>query len=470
MNDRRRILRYLAGDYLGAVIAWLCFSIFRFYVTRDTIDFPDLGHFLFFRKSLMMTFGVPILWLIISFLCGYYSEPRRKNHLNDFLRTLVITLLGSMILFFTVVINDYPSHYTLFYSVFGGLFLFHLTALYLGRSILTRRYLRKHARGEAGIRALIVGQGASAREIYDYLKHRNQSPYIAMGHLNYGGRESLLPEKDCFGDFSRLKVLLDELQIECLILALEPDDCPDFQALTGSLLPYDLEILCPLRHDVFPWMDVTLDSPTGLPLARLTPRSMSAAQRIAKRIFDLLVSSLGLILLTPLWLFILIRSKIKEPDCPVFYRQERLGKGRKPFKIIKFRTMVPDAEANGPQLSSTHDERITPYGHHLRKYRLDELPQLVNVLKGEMSLVGPRPERACYARQILEKEPAYHFVYRVQPGVTSLGMVKYGYADSVDKMLERFNYDLIYLKNPSLLMDLRILFYTFRPLLKGEGV
>ena len=132
--------------------------------------------------------------------------------------------------------------------------------------------------------------------------------------------------------------------------------------------------------------------------------------------------------------------------------------------------MFAHSEPEGPLLSSLNDERITPFGRFLRKYRLDELPQLWNVLKGEMSLVGPRPERRFYVERIVDQAPQYYLVYRVKPGITSLGMVKYGYADSVEKMIERLEYDLIYLKNQSLLMDLKILIFTFKPIALGKGI
>lgn len=132
--------------------------------------------------------------------------------------------------------------------------------------------------------------------------------------------------------------------------------------------------------------------------------------------------------------------------------------------------MYARSEPEGPLLSSLNDERITPFGRFLRRYRLDELPQLWNVLRGEMSMVGPRPERRFYMERIVDLAPHYHLVYRVKPGITSLGMVKYGYADSVEKMVERLEYDLIYLKNQSLLMDLKILLFTFKPIALGKGI
>ena len=196
---------------------------------------------------------------------------------------------------------------------------------------------------------------------------------------------------------------------------------------------------------------------------------MPEGQKNIKNTFDRLAAALFLVLFSPLYLYLAWRVKRDSPG-GIFYRQERLGLHGKPFTIYKFRTMRQDAEASGPALSSENDPRITPFGHVMRKYRFDELPQFWNVLKGDMSLVGPRPERSFYAEQIMEKAPFYCQVYTVKPGITSWGMVKYGYAKTVDQMTERLKYDIIYLDNRSLFIDIKILIYTVRTIVTGKGI
>jgi lipopolysaccharide/colanic/teichoic acid biosynthesis glycosyltransferase len=187
-----------------------------------------------------------------------------------------------------------------------------------------------------------------------------------------------------------------------------------------------------------------------------------------KRFIDVFASLLALIILLPVYLIIGLIIKFTSPG-PVFFRQERVGLHKKPFYIIKFRTMNTDAEVNGPQLSSTSDKRITKFGRFLRKTRLDELPQFWNVIVGEMSLVGPRPERQFFIDKILERAPHYKYLSKVRPGITSWGQVKYGYAENVDQMIQRLKYDLLYIENISPALDFKIMAYTIIIIFQGSG-
>ncbi|NLT02278.1 MAG: sugar transferase, partial [Bacteroidales bacterium] len=214
---------------------------------------------------------------------------------------------------------------------------------------------------------------------------------------------------------------------------------------------------------------VTLVSLFGIPMVNLTPAFMPYWQQTLKRVFDKTAALLCLLLLSPVFLYLIWRVK-RDTLGPVLFKQERIGKNGKPFMIYKFRTMFVDAEKDGPRLSCKEDPRVTPFGRLMRRYRLDELPQFVNVLKGDMSLVGPRPERQYFVDKIIEKAPHYYLTQSVLPGITSWGMVKFGYANSVDKMIDRLAYDMLYLENQSLLIDLKILLFTLKPLFKGKGV
>jgi exopolysaccharide biosynthesis polyprenyl glycosylphosphotransferase len=197
--------------------------------------------------------------------------------------------------------------------------------------------------------------------------------------------------------------------------------------------------------------------------------NFSVVGTVVKWLFDKVVSLLALVVLIPLFLYLAARIR-RDLAGPILFCQERIGRQGRPFMIYKFRTMVTCAEDDGPQLSMKNDPRITPFGAFMRKYRLDELHQFWNVLKGDMSLVGPRPERRYFIDRILERAPYYFLIHNVRPGITSLGMVKYGYAVNVDQMIERLQHDIVYYNRMSLWLDVKILFLTVKTVVAGRGV
>ncbi|MDD4640418.1 MAG: exopolysaccharide biosynthesis polyprenyl glycosylphosphotransferase [Bacteroidales bacterium] len=469
-KDKKYILRYAILDYIATLAAWQLFNIYRFYEVRSTVYFSSLNDFLMNTKAYLMSAGLPLFWLIIYFYFGYYAKPRQKNHTSDLLSTLFSTLAGSLIIFFVVIINDYPEQYTLYYRVFAGLFLIHFFCTWFVRFLQTSRLLNLHAEGKLGINVLIVGSGREANKLSRQMQQtRNGSAYVLKGFVRLGYEEQEVPDKEMLGGLEELKTIIDEQHIEALILATDQQDSDYTEGLLKKLYVYRLDILSTIHKQDLLFSNITLYSLPGVPLKHLIPVELKPWEQILKRSADILVSVLGLLVLSPLFLFLSLRIRLESAG-PVLYRQERLGKDMKPFTILKFRTMYARSEPEGPLLSSLNDERITPFGRFMRRYRLDELPQLWNVLKSDMSLVGPRPERRYYMERIVERAPHYHLIYRVKPGITSLGMVKYGYADSVEKMVERLEYDLIYLKNQSLLMDLKILLFTFKPIALGKGI
>ena len=268
----------------------------------------------------------------------------------------------------------------------------------------------------------------------------------------------------------------DSLQEECrrlnaraLIVLPSPKGLARTAEIITELYPLDRPLF--VTSDIHSLISVRprISSVVNEPVVDITNAKISPAAVNCKRVADIVLSSIALIVLSPVFAAVAIAVK-RDSKGPVFYRQTRIGYHKKPFTIYKFRTMIADAEPNGPVLARENDSRVTRVGHFMRKYRIDELPQFWNVLKGDMSLVGPRPEREFYVRQIMKRHPAYSLIHQVRPGITSWGMVKYGYASDVDQMLERLEYDLLYIENVSLAVDIKIMFYTVSTILTGKGL
>ena len=262
-------------------------------------------------------------------------------------------------------------------------------------------------------------------------------------------------------------ILINE-KIEQVIIATEPNEHQKINNIINDLANYKVEIK--VIADMYSILtgSVKMNSIFGALLITVNPEMMPSWQKSLKRAMDLIISFLAIILLFPIFLLLSLLVKLGSKG-DIIFQQERIGMHNKPFYIYKFRSMYTDSEKNGPQLSSQKDKRITKIGKFMRKTRLDETPQFYNVIKGDMSLVGPRPERQFYIDQIISKAPHYKHISKVKPGITSWGQVKYGYAENVDEMVARLKFDLLYVENMSLTLDVKILFYTILIMLKGSG-
>ena len=262
--------------------------------------------------------------------------------------------------------------------------------------------------------------------------------------------------------------MMQRQEVDEIVLAVESGDDKVLLGILYSLYRYSRPVKV-LAERFNRLSKIQIRTIRGIPLVDVTDNNFSPAEQNIKFFLDKVCSFVALTLLSPLFAYLAWRVKRDSPG-PIFFRQERIGYLGRPFVMYKFRTMYVDAEEEGPLLASEDDPRITPFGRIMRKYRLDELPQFWNVLKGDMSLVGPRPERKYFIDQIVKVAPYYYLLHNVRPGITSLGMVKYGYAASVPQMIERMEYDIMYYENMSLMLDLTILIYTVKTVVTGKGV
>lgn len=468
MNKSLRRFSYALLDFLAAETVWVAFYIFR----KKFLEPEKFGTDIPLEFDANFYWGIvviPFVWLALYAIAGFYDDVFRRSRIRELTQSLLYTLIGSLILFFALMLDDEVADYTYYYKSFGFYFLFQFLFAYIPRVFLTTQTNRAIQEGRIGFNTLIVGNGPKALELTEDLareKVKNGNRIIGFCTLNGPGvLDGRFPN---LGSAEHILRILGENHVEEVIVATETGDDSQVQKVIDRLGESEVLIKAiPDLRDILSG-SIRMTAIFGTPLIVISPVVMPAWQQSLKRGIDIAVSLFALTLLAPFLAVIALLIVLKDRG-PVFYRQERIGLRGKPFWIIKFRTMYQNAEAKGPALSSKNDPRITPVGRFLRKYRFDEFPQFINVLKGDMSLVGPRPERQFFIEQIVQKAPHYRLLHKVRPGITSWGMVKYGYAENVDEMVRRMRYDILYIENMSLLLDAKILIYTVLTVVGGRG-
>lgn len=466
MNVKLQARKYIVSDFVAAAIAWFLFNLLRYYEVGSYEGFTSLRSYLSHHTIWEGQILIPLFWLILYFFSGYYNKPIGKSRLSEFFSTLLTVTIGTVLIFFIVVLNDLPRSFEIYYELFFSLWGLQLIFTYFPRLFITQTGINKMKRREWSMRLLIIGTGNKANRIATDLYHLG---YTIVGYVREDDKSiSLVDENKVFGTMDDLQQILDTHSIDELVVAVEAEEREEQLNILYSLYRYKRPIKV-LADNTNLLSKVNIKTIHGIPLVNVTDNNFSEAEKNIKWFLDKAVSLLALVLLSPFFLYFSWRIK-RDSNGPVFFRQERIGYMGKPFIIYKFRTMYTNAEDKGPLLSIENDPRITPFGVTMRKYRLDELPQFWNVLKGDMSLVGPRPERRHFIDQIVKKAPYYYLMHNVRPGITSLGMVKYGYAANVEQMVERLKYDVLYYENMSLILDITILIYTVKTVLTGKGI
>ena len=462
MKNRFWVILFIISDWLIASLVWGLFFYFRKTWIEEKAFEVD-------QNFIIGSILVPLLWLLIYYLQGSYHEVRRMYRLKILNLTFFGSLIGTVLIFFILILDDTVSNYQMYYYSFGLLFSLQFLFSVLIRLILATVLISFLRKAGSGFRTVIIGGSEKAVSILNDLRNQKWCINTMVGYININGSDRLLDNKlDYLGHCDNLEILIRDHKVEEVIIAIESSDHNRIQKIITRI--QDGRVKIKILPDMYELLSGSLKMTDiyGALLLQIVDDSMPIWQQALKRAMDLIISLVALILLIPIYITCALAVKFSSSG-PIFYLQDRVGLDGRVFKIIKFRTMYLNSEEAGPQLSSTNDSRITKAGRLMRKTRLDEFPQFINVILGHMSLVGPRPERQFYIDQIMALAPQYVHLTKVRPGITSWGQVKYGYAENVEQMLDRMKFDLLYLKNRSIALDIKIMFYTIAIVLKAKG-
>jgi exopolysaccharide biosynthesis polyprenyl glycosylphosphotransferase len=468
MNKRKQVAKYMFFDGLAAAIAWSLFYIYRKLFIEGFHTYSDIKLDSNFWIAL---FVIPAFWLSFYYITGFYKDIYRRSRLIDLGQTILTGIIGVVIIFFLFMLDDTISSYKNYYFLFFTLLILQLFFTLIPRLVLTTRTIHKVHTRKIGFNTVIIGSNEQASRLYKEMTTGERTPgNIFVGFVKVDEKNEVLLEKHLplLGSIKDLPKIIDDNNIEEIIIAIETSEHSKIQEILGTLDYRHVTVKA--IPDMFDILAGTVKTSTiyTSPLVKISNGIMPAWQENLKRVIDIVGSVFALVILIPFFpvVYIGIKSSSKGP---IFYAQKRVGRFGKEFTIYKFRSMFTDAEPEGPSLSSNDDPRITKFGQFMRRTHIDEIPQFFNVLLGDMSLVGPRPERQYYINEIRKIAPHYIQLQRIRPGITSWGQVKYGYASNIEQMVERIPYDIIYLKNISLYLDFKILIYTLSNVFQAKG-
>ena len=448
-------------DFFAVNLAWICYYLLR--VESQIIEVqakPDL------ILPMMIMY---LFWLSVFIFFGLYRAWYAKSRTDEFAAIFRAISVGCMGLFFVIFFDDERNAT---YSANRSIILMYwvLMLFFVGVGRIGVRSFRKRLlmRGIGQSETIIVGTGAKAVELFESVKKYPALGYNVIGFLSLDEEKKSLP-LPVLGGIENIPELIQKNSIRNILLALDSQQRETVLSVVSLSTGFDVSIkIIPDMYDIISGQART-NQIYGFPLIEIMPHIMQPWEESAKRLTDITVSILILTISSPIWIFAAIAIRLNSPG-PLVYSQERVGFNGKLFYMHKFRSMYQDAESRtGPVWATSNDPRITSVGKFLRKTRLDEIPQFFDVVRGEMSLVGPRPERPHFVEMLSKEIPLYKRRLSVKPGITGWAQIKQGYDTSIEDVKSKVRYDLFYIENMSFRMDIKILLMTFYVMITGKG-
>ena len=475
MSRRKELLILIIGDFIAINAAWVLYYWLRFYsgwFAKATSEF-DLPHVV--EGSLFVFMFWMVAFIFFGLYRSWYVRP-----IFDELVTVIKTFAFGTLAFMIIQLWDpfTPHDYSPIRNdprIIGLVYFFIITALTVSARLIVRYTQRRLLESGIGQRvSMIIGDNAKANELAHNLQKAKRLGYNVIGFISPNGtitESEKISESDLsvLGKYEEIEKVIESRKVSEVLIALDSGEHTILLDIIGRLSAINVGLkIVPDLYDIISGQARTREI-YGFPLIDINPEIMRPWEEAAKRTMDILTSVVILIIGMPIWLLVALGVKLSSRG-PAIYSQGRMGKNHVPFKIYKFRSMATDAEKDGPQWAQKNDPRVTPFGRFIRKVHLDEVPQFWNVLKGDMSLVGPRPEREYFVEHLSREIPYYRRRLKVRPGITGLfqAMV-YKYDENLDDVRNKLKYDLMYIESMSFRLDLKILFRTAYMMFRGKG-